>query len=98
MDLLKRLRLNDRAYHKPNELSAGERQRTAIARALLNQPELILADEPTGNLDPENAEEVIRYLAEFSRNGGTVIIVTHGTEAIRYADRIIHLKAGRIER
>lgn len=98
MDMLKRLRLSDRAYHKPSELSAGERQRTAIARALLNQPELILADEPTGNLDPENAEEVIRYLAEFCRNGGTVIIVTHGTEAIRYADRIIHLKTGRIER
>ena len=95
--LVKRLGISERTFHKPSELSAGERQRTAIARALLNKPKLILADEPTGNLDPENANEVINYLEEFHRNGGTVIIVTHGKVADQYADRIVHLKEGRIE-
>ena len=97
MELLKRLRLSERIYHKPFELSAGERQRTAIARALLNKPKLILADEPTGNLDPENAAEAIGYLAEFHGEGGTVIIVTHGEVADQYADRIIYLREGGIE-
>jgi len=96
-DLLKRLRLSERERHKPSELSAGERQRTAVARAMLNHPKIILADEPTGNLDPENAAEVIGYLSEFHRNGGTVIIVTHGRIADQYADRIIHLREGRVE-
>jgi len=96
-ELLKRLRLSERERHKPSELSAGESQRTAIARALLNRPKIILADEPTGNLDPENAAEVIAYLAEFHRNGGTVIVVTHGVLADQYADRIIYLREGRIE-
>lgn len=96
-ELLSRLRMSDRYYHKPSELSIGERQRTAIARALFNRPGIILADEPTGNLDPENATDVIGYLTEFHRDGGTVIIVTHGTMADQYADRIIHLREGRIE-
>ncbi|MCB7129296.1 MAG: ATP-binding cassette domain-containing protein, partial [Candidatus Brocadiales bacterium] len=96
-ELLKRLNLSERECHKPLELSAGEKQRTAIARALLNQPRIILADEPTGNLDPENAERIFGYLAEFQRSGGTVIVVTHGTAADRFADRIIHLIKGRIE-
>ena len=95
--LLKRLRLIDRAQHKPGDLSTGERQRTALARALLNRPRLILADEPTGNLDPETAAEVIGYLGEYHRQGGTVIVVTHGAGADRYADRIVHLREGRIE-
>ena len=95
-ELLKRLGLSGRERHKPSELSAGEKQRTAVARALLNRPKIILTDEPTGNLDPENAAEVIEYLAEFQRNGGTVIIVTHGRVADQYADRIIHLREGRI--
>jgi len=96
MELVKRLHLFGRERHKPSELSAGEKQRTAIARALLNQPKIILADEPTGNLDPDNAGEVIGYLAEFHRNGGTVIVVTHGIIADQYADRIIHLKDGQV--
>ena len=92
MGILDRLRLTDRAYHKPGELSVGERQRTAIARALLNGPEILLADEPTGNLDSENAAEVMNYFAGFHNNGGTVVVVTHGNEAEQYADRTIYLK------
>ena len=95
--LLKRLRMSKRESHKPSELSAGEKQRTAIARALLNHPKIVLADEPTGNLDPKNAAEVIGYLAEFHHDYGTVIVVTHGKEADQYADRIIYLQEGRIE-
>lgn len=94
--LLERLRLLQRADHKPAELSTGESQRTAIARALFNKPRIVLADEPTGNLDPGNAAEVIEYLAEYHRGGGTVIVVTHGTFVDGYADRIIHLHEGRI--
>ena len=96
-DLLERLNISEREYHRPSELSAGERQRTAIARALLNRPSVVLADEPTGNLDPENAAEVIGYLAEFHRDGGTVIVVTHGITADQYADRVIYLREGSIE-
>ena len=96
-ELLERLRMEGREYHRPSELSAGERQRTAIARAMLTRPRIILADEPTGNLDPENAGEVIGYLSEFHRDGGTVIVVTHGLMADDYANRIIHLREGRIE-
>ena len=94
--LMDELGLADRASHRPGELSAGERQRLAVARALLNRPKLILADEPTGNLDPENAAEVIRHLAEFHRGGGTVVLVTHGTAAETHADRILRLEQGRL--
>ena len=90
------LGLADRASHRPGELSAGERQRLAVARALLNRPKLILADEPTGNLDPENAAEVIRHLAEFHRAGGTVVLVTHGAAADAHADRTLRLEQGRL--
>jgi len=96
MELVKRFHLLGRERHKPSELSAGEKQRTAIARALLNNPKIILADEPTGNLDPDNAGDVISYLSEFHKNGGTVIVVTHGAVADQYADRIISLKEGQI--
>ena len=94
--LLDELGLAKRATHRPGELSAGERQRLAVARALLNRPRVILADEPTGNLDPENAAEVIRHLAEFHRAGGTVMLVTHGTAAETHADRILRLEQGRL--
>jgi ABC-type lipoprotein export system ATPase subunit len=97
-ELLKRLNLAERMYHKPSELSAGEKQRTAIARAMLKHPKIILADEPTGNLDPENSEGIIGHLAEFHRSGHTVIVVTHGMSANQYADRIIHLRNGQIEK
>ena len=94
--LLDELGLAKRASHRPGELSAGERQRLAVARALLNRPKLILADEPTGNLDPENAAEVIRHLAAFHRDGGTVVLVTHGTAADEHAGRILRLQQGRL--
>lgn len=94
--LMDELGLADRASHRPGELSAGERQRLAVARALLNHPKLILADEPTGNLDPENAAEVIRHLAEFHRAGGTVVLVTHGAAADAHADRTLRLEQGRL--
>ena len=95
-ELMDELGLADRASHLPGELSAGERQRLAVARALLNRPKLILADEPTGNLDPENAAEVIRHLAEFHRGGGTVVLVTHGESVNAHADRTLSLEQGRL--
>ena len=94
--LIEKLGLSGRDSHKPSELSAGEKQRVAIARAMLNEPKVIVADEPTGNLDPDNARVVLGYLSEFHKDGGTVVIVTHGREAEQFADRIISLDAGRI--
>ena len=95
-ELMDELGLADRASHLPGELSAGERQRLAVVRALLNRPKLILADEPTGNLDPGNAAEVIRHLAEFHRGGGTVVLVTHGEAVNAHADRTLSLEQGRL--
>ena len=89
-------RLTERASHRPGELSAGEQQRAALARAVVKQPKLILADEPTGNLDPENGAEVLQVLHEFNQGGGTVILVTHGREAESIASRLVRLEAGRI--
>ncbi len=95
-ELADQLGISDRILHKPAELSAGECQRVALARALIHQPKMILADEPTGNLDPDNSREVIRILKEYHQTGGTVIFVTHGKDADRYADRIFHLNKGQI--
>ena len=97
LTLLERLHLSDQIDHKPADLSTGQRQRAAITRALITQPQIILADEPTGNLDPDNAADVMSYLHEYHANGGTVIVVTHTAVADQYADRIIHLRDGRIE-
>ena len=83
--------LHSRRLHVPGELSTGERQRTALARALLNRPKLLLADEPTGNLDRENAGIVLDHLVEFARTGGAVLLVSHEEQAIKHADRIVHL-------
>jgi ABC-type lipoprotein export system ATPase subunit len=94
--LLGRLGLGPRVHHKPAQLSTGERQRTALARALFNQPQLVLADEPTGNLDPANATGVFDQLQTFHRTGGTVLVVTHGSAADAYADRVIELSSGAI--
>jgi ABC-type lipoprotein export system ATPase subunit len=96
LELIEKFGLVGRHYHKPAELSAGEKQRTAIARALLNNPKIILADEPTGNLDSDNATSVLGYLSEFHKAGGTVILATHGSEAEQYADRIITLHNGTV--
>ena len=97
-ELLKRLGLADRVFHRPAQLSAGEKQRAAIARALLNEPKVLLADEPTGNLDPENAAEVVKHLRDFQENGGIVILATHGDEVEKFADIIVSLKKGLIEK
>ena len=95
-DLLQKLGLAPRLSHRPAELSAGEKQRVAIARALLNSPKLVLADEPTGNLDPQNADDVIKHLAQFRDNGGTVIVATHQESADNFADCIIQLQSGQV--
>lgn len=95
--IIDRLGLTSRVNHKPAKLSAGERQRAAIARALINNPKVILADEPTGNLDPENAAVVYQLLADFRDRGGAVVIATHCREIETHSDREIALRAGRIE-
>ncbi|HNQ87492.1 MAG TPA: ABC transporter ATP-binding protein [Verrucomicrobiota bacterium] len=96
LELLQLLGLETRRHHRPTALSAGERQRTAIARALLNRPRLVLADEPTGNLDPANASEVFRLLRGYHESGGTLLLVTHGTAADALADRVLEMHAGAI--
>jgi len=96
-ELLDRLNLSDRMLHRPSQLSAGEKQRTAIARAMLKNPGIILADEPTGNLDPENSREIITHLVKFQKSGGTVIIITHSSNVDSYADRIFYLDKGKID-
>ena len=96
-NLIERFGLSGRNSHKPSQLSAGEKQRVAIARAMLNNPKIILADEPTGNLDPKNANTVLQHLSDYHKEGGTVIIVTHGTQAQEYAQRTINLENGKIK-
>ena len=89
--------LSDRIMHKPNELSGGQRQRVAIARALVNKPSIILADEPTGNLDSETSIEIMKLFQEIHKKGNTIIVVTHEEDIAAYAGRIIRLKDGIIE-
>lgn len=91
--LIDRLGLRPRAAHLPSELSVGERQRTALARGLVHRPSLVLADEPTGNLDTANADIVIGCLGEYAAGGGTVLMATHSREAAARADRFVDLKA-----
>jgi len=95
-ELLDGLEMRDRIYHRPAELSTGERQRTAIARALVNDPIILLADEPTGNLDPKNADAVLNYLAGLNRRGCAVILATHETGAEQYAHKVVVLEKGRL--
>ena len=95
-ELLRRLGMEERALHMPSELSIGERQRAAVARAVLNHPKIVLADEPTGNLDPENAAAVFGCLSDFHGKGGTVITVTHEAKAELLADRVFSLRNGSI--
>jgi len=89
--------LSDRAVHRPNELSGGQRQRVAIARALINNPSILLADEPTGNLDSKISEEIMKLFADIHRKGNTLVLVTHEHDIAMHAHRIIHLKDGEIE-
>lgn len=96
-EALKRVGLADRMDHKPNELSGGQRQRVAIARALVTSPSIILADEPTGNLDSKTGQDIMRLFGELWRGGNTVILVTHEEDVARHARRIIRLRDGRIE-
>lgn len=97
IEILKRLGLGHRLYHKPAQMSTGERQRNALARALLCKPSLLLADEPTGNLDPQNAKSIIEILSEYHKQGGTIILVTHGEEATPFADKTILLNQGQLQ-
>ena len=94
--LLERFQLNDRVTHRPGQLSVGQRQRVAMARALLNQPQLLLADEPTGNLDPDTASGLLDLLTEFQQQGGTILLVTHDDRAAERAQRVVQMDRGRI--
>lgn len=95
-DLLKKFKLEGRESHLPHELSGGEKQRVCIARALANNPSIILADEPTGDLDEENEKMIFNYLKELSNEGKCVIVVSHSNEVKNYADILIELKSGKL--
>jgi putative ABC transport system ATP-binding protein len=96
-EVLTQVGLDDRMDHQPNQLSGGQRQRVAVARALVNKPSIILADEPTGNLDSKTSEEIMKLFGEIHANGNTVILVTHEEDIAAYAHRIIRLRDGLIE-
>lgn len=94
LDLLDQVGLGDRAHHKPNQLSTGQQQRVALARTLANDPCVILADEPTGNLDPETRNQVLSFLSDFHRSGKTIIVVTHDPQVAARAARTLVMNAG----
>jgi ABC-type lipoprotein export system ATPase subunit len=97
INILENLGLNERGNHYPNELSGGEKQRVAIARALANDPDCILADEPTGNLDKDNEIMVLKILKQLSLDGKAVVVVTHNDEVLKYADYIFEMSKGRLK-
>lgn len=96
-EVLEDVDLTDRMHHKPNELSGGQRQRVAVARALVNNPSIILADEPTGNLDSKTSEDIMRLFSSIHKKDNTIILVTHEEEIAKHAHRIIRLRDGLIE-
>ncbi|MDP2189093.1 MAG: ABC transporter ATP-binding protein [Sphingobacteriaceae bacterium] len=96
-EMLRLVGLQDRVHHKPNELSGGQRQRVAVARALVNNPSIILADEPTGNLDTKTSYEIMALFEEIHENGNTIILVTHEEDIARHAHRIVRLRDGLVE-
>ena len=96
-ELLGKVGLSHRLRHLPNELSGGERQRVAIARALANDPEVILADEPTGNLDSKTSQQILKIFEQLNKEGKTIVVVTHNLELIKYAERVVRLKDGKLE-
>jgi ABC-type lipoprotein export system ATPase subunit len=95
-ELIRHFGLQERASHLPFQLSTGEKQRTALARALFNKPEIILADEPTGNLDEENAAIIYSYLKQYTSEGGSTLLVSHDSMVCDYATRVLHMSNGRI--